>query len=472
MSPGIRILLWIWSGLAGLGGITCLALAFRSRAASRLRWSSAALAFALMAAAAFWGAARTQQPRARDRYYAALDDKRRGDLESARQKLREALRMNPGDPAVRQEIETLSRPARPGRKEASFRPTADAGTGPGSQEKPWHPFHDPSPVKITAYRLRVALRPEAHGLSARADLTLRAARSVPEIPLSLGLEFRVTGALDPSGRTVSARHTNDLLVLRDRLRQGERKTYRILWKRAGTGERLQGGDAISPRGSYLRPEARWYPATGELDFHSPVRLALTLPQGYAGVSMGRRIPAPRIGESASIVWETERPAAMIPLAAGRYAVKSLVSGAVSIQTYLFPRHKRRADAYLQEARSILAFYASRFGPYPFKKLAIAEIPYFPGGYGSTSLLMLTEDSFDEKALPGGFLALEIAHQWWGNSVFPQGPGCDWLSEAFAEYASYLYMEHKGGKPALKKRSVCAMPPVPTGPTPSRATRSR
>jgi len=152
---------------------------------------------------------------------------------------------------------------------------------------------------------------------------------------------------------------------------------------------------------------------------------------------------------ATTVWETLQPAAMIPLAVGRYVVKTQKADGIELSVYLFPRHAARADAYLREARAIVNFYASRFGPYPYEKLAIAEIPVFPGGYGSTSLLMLTEASFDAPKLPISFLAHEIAHQWWGNSVFPQGPGCGWLSEAFAEYSSFLYMERKGGRAALK-----------------------
>ena len=92
------------------------------------------------------------------------------------------------------------------------------------------------------------------------------------------------------------------------------------------------------------------------------------------------------------------------------------------------------------------FYERLFGPYPYERLTVAEIPLFPGGYGSTSLVMLTSASWDAKHMPHRFLAHEIAHQWWGNSVFPKGPGAGWLAEGFAEYSSYLWSEHAhGGK---------------------------
>jgi aminopeptidase N len=101
------------------------------------------------------------------------------------------------------------------------------------------------------------------------------------------------------------------------------------------------------------------------------------------------------------------------------------------------------------------FYQSKFGPYPYEKLGVAEIPLFPGGYGTTSFVMLIDKSFDAERidpLRREFLAHEIAHQWWGNSVFPQGMGAAWLSEAFANYSAWWYAsETAGNSRVLSKR---------------------
>ena len=40
------------------------------------------------------------------------------------------------------------------------------------------------------------------------------------------------------------------------------------------------------------------------------------------------------------------------------------------------------------------FYQELFGAYPYERLTVAEIPLFPGGYGSTTLVMLTSASWD------------------------------------------------------------------------------
>jgi aminopeptidase N len=124
-----------------------------------------------------------------------------------------------------------------------------------------------------------------------------------------------------------------------------------------------------------------------------------------------------------------------------------------LSCYTFPAHRDRAAAFLREAAAIIRYYERLFGPYPYEKLAVVEIPLFPGGYGTTSFVMLIDESFAERRLDREFLAHEIAHQWWGNSVFPQGLGAAWLSEAFANYSAWIYGAAAGGNPRVLTRRV-------------------
>jgi aminopeptidase N len=45
-------------------------------------------------------------------------------------------------------------------------------------------------------------------------------------------------------------------------------------------------------------------------------------------------------------------------------------------------------------------------------------------------------------------AHEVAHQWWGNLVVPEGYQDGWLMEALANYSALLYLEKKKGTKAL------------------------
>src|SRR5262249_32024817 len=46
-------------------------------------------------------------------------------------------------------------------------------------------------------------------------------------------------------------------------------------------------------------------------------------------------------------------------------------------------------------------------------------------------------------------AHEVAHQWWGNVVAPDGYQDDWILEALAQYSSLMWIEKKKGVKALE-----------------------
>jgi hypothetical protein len=461
-------MVWFWLGLDAaliVGLIGYLSLTRAARAPGGAIGRRVALGL-LVAAVVALGAvvpvvrrARRAQI-ARTHYYAALDQIRRGDLKTAEDELRRSLSLDPGLPNGREQLERLTAPRRAAPREQSVKlsaPAAPRGLSPGSRPPLKHPPHLPSPFAIMRYALDVELEPASGGLTATAGIHVRRRTGPTSAPadervleFSLAPEFQVLQATQ-DGHPVGVRQVNDLLTLSAAAALStERDTLlRIRYRRRSSGPRVYGGDWIAPEGSYLRTEGRWYPGTGELDFRAPVAVSVSVPRGYTAIAPGRLAAVEKPPGRAVFRWASDRPAAMIAVAAARYQRFS-APGPTPLTAYVFPQHARRAAPFLREADRILRFYASRFGEYPFEKLAVVEIPRFPGGYGTTSFLMLTDASFAAKGLPVHFLAHEIGHQWWGNSVFPQGPGAGWLSEAFAEYASYMYAEHVHGQAGLTR----------------------
>lgn len=390
-------------------------------------------------------------------YYAGLDQLQRGDLKAAEAEFQRSLSIQPGLPQAKDGLQRVAQqPVAPKRQESvKLQPTTtpSRGTGPGQKAEPAHPPHMPSPFEIRRYDLALRLQPDRHMLAAVATLTVRSRKErLTSLPLAFSPDFTVDRALQ-DGRPLVHRHVNDLLTLETAAPvTADRDTIlRVEYHRSGSGSRLPGGDALGSEGSFLRSEARWYPGTGELDFRAPVKVAVTVPAGLTAVSVGRLVGKKKSGDQLTYHYETAHPAAMISLVCGRYVAQYGKAGATSVQVLVFPKHAGKAAAVLKETAGIVRFYETLFGPYPYERLTVAEIPFFPGGYGSTTLVMLTSASWDAKRMPHGFLAHEIAHQWWGNSVFPQGPGAGWLAEGFAEYASFLWSERAhGGKKALRE----------------------
>lgn len=468
-------------------------------------------------------------------YQAGLDEIARGNLDEARRQLEETLTLDPGHPQARRKLEEIRRgqqaehreqrrearvdlqaapvgAAAPGGMAApSGVPAANSPAGtvpppnaPAANRPPSPPLgkpgkrpaplpHKPSPFAITHYALDVELDPPAHSLSATATVRVksRGAR-LDTLDFSLHPECRVSQvtvqAAAAGSLPVPFRHTQDLLAVTPAagLDPGRTMVVSIRYARRGAEVWKESGDQIAPAGTFLRAETRWYPATGELDFRAPVRVRVRVPSGYSVVSHGSLREARTEGKTTLYHWETDLPSAMVCVAARKYFRATVTlppaagrSSPLPISCYAYPEHRALAALYAREAAAVVRYYETRFGPYPFEKLAVAEIPQFPGGYGPTSFVMLWDRIFTLPALPaaakqrsstgkptgggGGtrrlaelsqeVLAHEIAHQWWGNSVAPRGMGAGWVSEAFANYSAWLYRAASAGNSRVLQKRV-------------------
>jgi hypothetical protein len=104
----------------------------------------------------------------------------------------------------------------------------------------------------------------------------------------------------------------------------------------------------------------------------------------------------------------------------------------------------------ESAAEALEYFENLFGPFPYSRLAISQIP---GNFGQgwPELVYLPTLSFLRKSeryelglpektedlLSHGMVAHEIAHQWWGNLLGWKTYHDQWLSEGLATYAAAL-----------------------------------
>jgi len=478
----VTILFWLAVGLYSLGAI---------RSIRRRAWVIVpGVVIAAGLTALTYQEAKRQEVKQKfqKHYLAAIDERDRGNLDEAERQLEEARNIIPGHPEVEREIREINK-RKPADKRVQSRavrvdPNATPPQTPPSTPPPKPPANAPaptpdkrvgeqpkvvahkvSPFEIIHYALDVTLDPEAHSLAATATIRVRSrGKEVKVLDFSLHPECKPS-AVEVDGKPARFQHPNDLLaVTPDRPLSGKREAVvRVTYARTGDAAMGGGVGHISPEGCYFISEARWYPATGELDFRSPVRLHATVPKGFTVVSVGELKGVRKDEKTSTFQWETDRFASMLSLAAAKYVQQSVkiprvsqvapTRGDLAITCYTYPEHRQSGAAFLKEAAAVVRYYERRFGTYPFEKLALAEIPIFPGGYGSTSFVMLLDRSFGLEQVPREFLAHEIAHQWWGNSVFPQGMGAAWLTEAFANYSAWMYEAAVAGNPRVLQKRV-------------------
>jgi aminopeptidase N len=118
--------------------------------------------------------------------------------------------------------------------------------------------------------------------------------------------------------------------------------------------------------------------------------------------------------------------------------------------------------FFQESKSILQFYESRFGPYPFESLSIIHrIWQESGGHSPASFIVLnqlpriqgvhlkrTNSPVNLTRWNEYYLAHEIAHQWWGQGVTWDRHHDHWISEGLAQFSTILYLREKHGEAAF------------------------
>jgi len=123
---------------------------------------------------------------------------------------------------------------------------------------------------------------------------------------------------------------------------------------------------------------------------------------------------------------------------------------------------KRSQPVLDEAKAIMKFYESLYGPYPFEYLNIAQMAVGLGfGQAPPGLVQLTGEAFMSSSTLAAmevradffheFFAHEIGHQWWAHAVWGTSFRDSWLSESFAEYSAGLYIQQLRGQDQFQSK---------------------
>ena len=369
---------------------------------------------------------------------------------------------------------------------------------------PTHRSQDGSPPSLDvtpralAYNLDIRIHPD-HSLDGRAEVQIES-RSAQDRVIAFGLSrgLAVTGVEDDQGRKIT--------VLGDQPTEGDTPGERAddyvevaLPHPYPVGERFRlifkyHGNVIANVGNgvlYVGARGSWYP---NIDIHAPSQYDMTFhyPRKLVLVATGERIEEKTSEDQTESHWQSDGVFRVAGFNLGPYTSVARRVGKTSVTIYATPEAEsaleKRHDAETRQrmviggphptvvdpiqieraplspsalldnvadvASQAMQYYSSIFGPYPYPRLAISQVPG-SFGQGWPELLYLPTLSFLPKTdryelgstrggsdpLGPGMIAHEIAHQWWGNLLGWQTYHDQWLSEGLATYAAALFLAH-------------------------------
>ena len=356
---------------------------------------------------------------------------------------------------------------------------------------------EPGTVKALAYHIDTHIEPD-NSMKASAELLLESLSSSDRVvTFDFSPLLKISKVLNERGESLPVYSSSQ----QEEVGQGERNkgwVQVVLLAPHPVGEKFRlrfeyQGNVITDVGNnvlYVGERGGWYPNLG-LGSPASFDLEFDYPENLTLVATGARIEEKTVSGRKYSRWRSDGVFRVAGFNLGPYHSVERRAGRTTVEVYatreaeaaleqrhaqrlgprfVFPHTVRGHDtplsiapdtvpplapaALLQNvadsASQALEYFESLFGPFPYSRLAISQIP---GNFGQgwPELVYLPTLSFLRKSerydlglpektedlLSHGMVAHEIAHQWWGNLLGWKTYHDQWLSEGLATYAAAL-----------------------------------
>jgi len=194
---------------------------------------------------------------------------------------------------------------------------------------------------------------------------------------------------------------------------------------------------VGEEGIWLSGGLSWLPGNG--DALVAGKFTIITPAGWYPHLSGELVEQSTVDGRLHTVYVIEEPVDGISLVANTFSVAEREHEGVLMRTCLLEPDEKLSALYLDRTAYYLDLYNEMIGEYPYGSFTTVE-NWFPTGYGMPGWTLLGSQVMRLPFIPYTSFGHEIAHNWWGNSVFVDGDEGNWCEGLTVWCADYLYKQ--------------------------------
>lgn len=212
--------------------------------------------------------------------------------------------------------------------------------------------------------------------------------------------------------------------------------------------------------------SRWFPTFDKPNERFTQEIILTVDDKYNTLSNGRKISSIKNPDGTRTDhWKLEKPHTvyLAMIAVGEYHEEMEMWNNIPLHYMVEKGFGKHAKKIFNHTPDMMAFFTQKLNyPYPWEKYGQVVVREFVSGAMENTGAVVFGDFVQktERELIDNdndyIVAHEMMHHWFGNLVTCE----DWsnltLNEGFANYAEYLWFEHKYGKDRAEKHRMDEM----------------
>ncbi len=203
--------------------------------------------------------------------------------------------------------------------------------------------------------------------------------------------------------------------------------------------------------------SRWFPTVDKPNERCTQEMYLTVEENFTTLSNGTLVSSKNNGNGTKTdYWKMDLPHApyLFMITIGEYAIVKDEWRGIPVEYYVEKAYEKDARKIFAHTIEMLDFFSDKLGvQYPWPKYAQVVVRDFVSG----AMENTTSSIFGEFVQKTGrelldsnndkIVAHELFHHWFGDLVTCESWANLTMNEGFANYAEYLWYEHKYGKEA-------------------------